>query len=80
MTVITIEVMLFFTSSIPPPIYFLQGLTEVDIPVLPGILVAIFAVGSPLLTCAFQIFVVHSAVLPYLPPLPLFLKFSGRGG
>ena len=49
--------MLFFTSSIPPPIYFLQGLTEVDIPVLPGILVAIFAVGSPLLTCAFQIFV-----------------------
>ena len=57
-TVMSIDLILFFVSIFPPPVYFLQGLTKVDdLSVLPGILVAIFAVGSPFLTCAFQIFV-----------------------
>ena len=56
-TVTSIDLILFLVSLYPPPVYFLQGLTDLKMPALPGILVAIFAVGSPLLTCAFQIFV-----------------------
>ena len=56
-TVTLTGIILFYISSIPNPVYLLQGLTEVERSALPRILIAITAVGSPLLTFAFQVFV-----------------------